>query len=432
MGQQIQPLASVPVSVTFSPTTADPVTDSLVIVSDLGSVTVPLTATAVSGTAHLQMPPSLDFGDVPVGTSATADFTISNTGNIPMTITKAKAPQGVFSAAAPISEGLTIPPGESAFQSVTFTPTALGQAGTQDTFYLITADDGQGALKVMLTGNGTDDPIAVKAQTIGAGRPGSTLGRALTGQYAVAGGKCQDFVNGVICWSPATGAHESHGPTYISYKAAGGAAGMLGFPTTDVMTTADGVGRYNHFSGSGGASIYWSPEDRRARDPRRHPDQMGGTGGEKGPLGYPVTDEKMTPDRVGRYNHFSGSGGASIYWSPKTGAHEIQGAIRTKWAALGWEKGPLGYPVTDEGITPDRVGRYNHFSGSGGGSIYWSPKTGAHEIRGAIRIRWAALGWEKGRLGYPVTDEHSVPVGRESDFRSGRLVWTARTGVVTG
>ncbi|GAB16036.1 hypothetical protein ARGLB_105_00010, partial [Arthrobacter globiformis NBRC 12137] len=44
------------------------------------------------------------------------------------------------------------------------------------------------------------------------------------------------------------------------------------------------------------------------------------------------------------YSHFSGSGGASIYWSPKTGAHEVHGAIRAKWAALGWEKGPLGYP----------------------------------------------------------------------------------------
>jgi hypothetical protein len=374
-GQQIQPLASVPVSVTFSPTTADPVADSLVIVSDRGSVTVPLTATAVSGAAHLEMPPSLDFGDVPVGTSATADFTILNTGNIPMTITKAKAPQGVFSTTAPISEGLTVPPGESAFQSVTFTPTALGQAGTQDTFYLITADDGQGALQVMLTGNGTDDPIAVKAQQIGAGRPASSLGRALTGQYAVADGKCQDFVSGVICWSPATGAHEVHTAIYNSYKAAGGATGMFGFPTTDVT---------------------------------------------------------VTPDGVGRYSHFSGSGGASIYWSPKTGAHEVHGAIRNKWAALGWEKGPLGYPTSDEKGTPDGVGRYSHFSGSGGASIYWSPKTGAHEVHGAIRTKWAALGWEKGPLGYPVTDEYSVPGGRESDFRGGRLVWKARTGVISG
>ena len=54
---------------------------------------------------------------------------------------------------------------------MTFTPTAVGQAGTAETYYLITADDGQGALKVMLTGNGTDDPIAAYAWKIGAGRP---------------------------------------------------------------------------------------------------------------------------------------------------------------------------------------------------------------------------------------------------------------------
>ncbi|MEN8583066.1 choice-of-anchor D domain-containing protein [Burkholderia sp. RS01] len=488
-GQQIQPLASVPVSVTFNPTTADPVADSLVIASDRGAVTVPLTATAVSGAAHLEMPPSLDFGDVPVGTSATADFTILNTGNVPMTITKAKAPLGVFSTTAPISEGLTVPPGESAFQSVTFTPTALGQAGTLDTFYLITADDGQGALKVMLTGNGTDDPIAVKAQQIGAGRPSSSLGRALTGQYAVADGKCQDFVSGVICWSPATGAHEVHAPMYNSYKAAGGVTGMFGFPATDVTVTPDGVGRYSHFSGSGGASIYWSAKTgaHEVHGPIRalwaslgsekgllgYPTtDVGGTadgagqyshfsgsggasiywspktgahevhgairakwvalGWEKGPLGYPTTNVGGTADGAGQYSHFSGSGGASIYWSPKTGAHEVHGGIRARWAALGWEKGPLGYPMTDEMGTADRVGRYGHFSGSGGASIYWSPKSGAHEVHGAIRARWAALGWEKGRLGYPVTDEYSVPGGRESDFRGGRLVWKARTGVISG
>ncbi|MFC9353081.1 choice-of-anchor D domain-containing protein [Arthrobacter sp. NPDC057013] len=411
VGQQIQPLASVPVSVTFSPTTADPVTDSLVVTSDRGSVTVPLTATAVSGAAHLEMPASLDFGDVPVGTSATADFTIDNTGNIPMTITKAKAPQGAFSTATPISEGITIPPGESAFQSVTFTPAALGQAGTPDTFYLITADDGQGELKVMLTGNGTDDPIAVKAQQIGAGRPSSSLGRALTGQYVVADGKCQDFVTGVICWSPATGAHEVHAAPYTSYKAAGGAAGMLGFPTTDVKVTPDGVGRYSHFTGSGGASIYWSPKtgahelhgDIRAK--------WASLGWEKGLLGYPTTDQAATVDGAGQYSDFSGSGGASIFWSPTTGAHEVHGAIRTKWASLGAEKGPLGYPTTDENITPDRIGGYTHFSGSGGASIFWSPTTGAHEVHGAIRAKWASLGWEKGLLGYPTTDQAAAVDG---------------------
>ena len=202
VGRTVQPLASLAVSILFSPTSAGPVTDSLVVASDRGSVTVKVAATAVSGAAHLQMPGTLDFGDVPVGTSVTRAFQISNTGNVPMTITKAKAPQGVFSTDSPIAEGLKIPAGESAYQSVTFTPTKVGQAGTLDTFYLITADDGQGALKTMLTGKGTDDPIAAYAWKVGAGDPRSDLGRSLALEYDVAGGKCQDYVRGVICWSP--------------------------------------------------------------------------------------------------------------------------------------------------------------------------------------------------------------------------------------
>jgi LGFP repeat/HYDIN/CFA65/VesB-like, Ig-like domain/Abnormal spindle-like microcephaly-assoc'd, ASPM-SPD-2-Hydin/PQQ-like domain len=488
VGQTIQPQASVPVSLTFSPTTANPVTDKLVIQSDRGSLTVPVTATAVSGTAHLQVPSALDFGAVPVGTSATRDFTITNTGNIPMTITKAKAPQGVFTTTAPISEGLVIPPGESAHQSVTFTPTAVGKAGTSETFYLLTANDGQGALKVMLTGTGTDDPIAAYAWKTGAGDPRSKLGRSLTLEYDVAGGKCQDYVRGVICWSPKTGAHAVSGAINTRYKAAGGAGGSLGFPTTDEKGSPDKVGRYNHFSGSGGSSIYWSPatgahsvsgaiRDKWASlgweagtlgypttDTKTSPDKVGAynhfsgsggnsiywspstgahfvlggirakwaaTGWETGPLGYPTTDEKGTPDKVGRYNHFSGTGGASIYYTPSTGAHFVLGGIRAKWAAKGWETG-LGYPTTDEKATPDNVGRYNHFSGSGGASIYYSPSTGAHDVEGAIRTKWASLGWEKSRLGYPTSDEYSVSEGRRSDFRNGRLTWNKSTGQVTG
>ena len=55
----------------------------------------------------------------------------------------------------------------------------------------------------------------------------------------------------------------------------------------------------------------------------------------------------------------------------------------------------LGYPVTDETITPDGRGRYNHFQY---GSIYWTPFTAAHETHGAIRERWASLGWDKRKV----------------------------------
>ncbi len=486
VGQSIQPLASVAVSMTFSPTSASPVTDTLVVASNRGKVTVKVAATAVSGAAHLELPRSLDFGDVPAGTSVTRAFEIKNTGNIPMTITKAKAPQGVFSTTNPISEGLKIPAGETAYQTVTFAPTAVGQAGTSETYYLITANDGQAAQKVMLTGNGTDDPIAAYAWKINAGRPGSSLGRSLTAEYAVGVGKCQDYTRGVICWSPKTGAHAVLNEIYKRYKAEGGAGGRFGFPTSDEQVSPDTVGRYSDFSGAGGTSIYYSLATGAHSVTGAIRSKWRALGAETGPLGYPITDEKRAPDGVGRYNDFSGAGGASIYWtpttkahsvtgavrakwaslgwetglgyptsdttasadgvgrynhfsggsgnsifwSPTTGAHFVLGAIRSKWAALGWETGPLRYPITDEKGTPDKVGRYNHFSGSA--SIYWTPRTLAHPVTGAIRSKWASLGWETSRLGYPTSDSYTVSVGRATDFQYGRLTWNATLKKVTG
>ena len=84
--------------------------------------------------------------------------------------------------------------------------------------------------------------------------------------------------------------------------------------------------------------------------------------------------------------------------------------------------GFLGFPKTDEMVTPDRIGRYNHFTG---GSIYWTPATGAHEVHGLIRDRWAALGWERSRLGYPTTDEYGVTFGRKNTFQRGEIFWNS-------
>jgi uncharacterized protein with LGFP repeats len=56
----------------------------------------------------------------------------------------------------------------------------------------------------------------------------------------------------------------------------------------------------------------------------------------------------------GCYRHYENG---SIYWSPKSGANEVHGDIRAKWASLGWELGFLGYPPqTDQSATPDGLG----------------------------------------------------------------------------
>jgi uncharacterized protein with LGFP repeats len=155
---------------------------------------------------------------------------------------------------------------------------------------------------------------------------------------------------------------------------------------------------------------------------------------EAGFLGYPVTDETGTADRKGRFNHFERG---SIYWHPATGAFEVHGSIRAKWQALGSEA--FGYPVTDETATAGGQGRFNHFrdvlhgGATADASIFWSQDTNAHVVRGAIRRRWAELGWENSYLGYPVTDEggwtdpETQNTGLVSHFQRGAIAWTADT-----
>ena len=212
-----------------------------------------------------------------------------------------------------------------------------------------------------------DDAIVQHYEQLGGSA--SFLGTPVGSAYDIAGGRAQDYTAGTIYWSPGTGAHEVHGAIRGRYLAFGGPAGLLGFP---------------------------------------------------------LTDETATPGAAGRYNDFAAG---SIYWSPATGAHEVHGAIRGRYLELGGPAGVLGFPLTDETGTPDGVGRYNHFSGSNAGSsIYWSPATGAHEVYGAIRAQWAALGWERSRLGYPTSGEYGITGGRRNDFQHGSILWHSASG----
>ncbi|HEU0104361.1 MAG TPA: N-acetylmuramoyl-L-alanine amidase [Mycobacteriales bacterium] len=148
-------------------------------------------------------------------------------------------------------------------------------------------------------------------------------------------------------------------------------------------------------------------------------------GGPASFLGRPTSRELRAGDRVGRHVDYQHG---EIWWSPASGAHEVHGRIRARWAARGAERSFLGYPTTDELGCPDGRGRYGAFQG---GSVYWTPTTGAHEVRGRIRDAWFALGAERSWLGYPVSDERAAPGGRLSAFEGGRAVYSARTGAVT-
>jgi hypothetical protein len=102
-----------------------------------------------------------------------------------------------------------------------------------------------------------------------------------------------------------------------------------------------------------------------------------------------------------------------------------EAAIHAKWQATGGLDF-LGAPVTGVETCPDGLGRYTHYER---GSIYWSPRTPPSVIYGAIRDRWAALGWETGPLGYPTSDElDSGDGGRHNTFERGRILWHPHKG----
>ncbi|MDO5500562.1 MAG: PKD domain-containing protein [Propionibacteriaceae bacterium] len=217
-----------------------------------------------------------------------------------------------------------------------------------------------------------------------------------------------------IYWKSGTGAHVVFGDIHVQYGAMGRTTGVHGYPLTSELPTLGGRGRYNIFENGG---IYWSPATGARSVYGAIVIAWGRYRWEHGHLGLPTTSELGTPDGRGRFNHFQGG---SIYWHPSTDAQVVQGAIRHKWSQLGWERSFLGYPTSDEHVTPDRRGSYNHFQG---GSIYWHPATGAHEVHGLIRDEWGRRGWERSALGYPTGDEHAVPGGRRSNFQRGYIEW---------
>ncbi len=97
--------------------------------------------------------------------------------------------------------------------------------------------------------------------------------------------------------------------------------------------------------------------------------------------------------------------------------------ISDRYAELGGPMGLLGEEATPETNCSDGIGKFKQFQH---GSIFWSPSTGAHEVTGLIRHRWAELRWERGILGYPV----AAPFEETRD-RVGYVVATFQHGKIS-
>lgn len=91
-------------------------------------------------------------------------------------------------------------------------------------------------------------------------------------------------------------------------------------------------------------------------------------GGAAGMLGAPTSPEAIGEGST-KYATFEHG---AVYWSPETGAQPITGAIYDAWAALGYERGMLGLPTSAEIPEPEWIGQnfqhgtlnYNRASGA--------------------------------------------------------------------
>lgn len=239
-------------------------------------------------------------------------------------------------------------------------------------------------------------------------------------------GYYRHFQHGSIYWHPHTGAHEVHGLIRGRWAEMGWERSFLGYPTTDELVGRDptGAGRVSHFQAG---SLYWHPESssrthttdaslaraavaagladaaKRRLDPVETDLTLSHKASVLATVNPPNSETSgpitmMNPIHAGLAETVrvkAGDGRRQVF--------EVHGVIRARYLALGGEASILGYPTTDETAAPDGTGRYNHFQA---GSIYWTPRTGAHEVHGLIRDMWAAAGWERDpTLGYPLTDE---------------------------
>ena len=136
-------------------------------------------------------------------------------------------------------------------------------------------------------------------------------------------------------------------------------------------------------------------------------------------LGYPTGDDTVAPVNHGYFTDFQGG---AIYWSQATGAREVRGNLLDAWRAKGAQAGVLGYPVGGDEAVPG--GFRSRFQG---GTLYWSPATGARMVRGALLERYVAAGGPAA-LGFPTADDGPAGSGAKVPLTDGTIYWSAATG----
>ena len=236
----------------------------------------------------------------------------------------------------------------------------------------------------------------------------------------VAGACKQEFVGGLIFWTPESGATKIDGGILGLWNASGGAYGYLGYPRdTAAWSTAGGGGWIQQFANgqaqwstaAGGRLVSSSIHQRYAE-----------LGGHPGALGWALTDQRSAPS--GGVEQLFERG--AIYWSAPGGTHAVTGGIGETFDSAGGLSSFIGYPMSDaEERTHNGGGWAQAFQGA---AIYWRFGAG-YVMYGGIRDEYTRHGWSAGTLGWPVSAQDCglSPTGCMQSFQNGIIAWSPST-----
>lgn len=229
------------------------------------------------------------------------------------------------------------------------------------------------------------------------------------------GDMTQDFEGGTVYW-------HADGTSVASiedkWESLGGADGSLGKPA-DKITVQTTQGYVRMFAKGAIFSTSATDKSKAVTMDANIFSYWNGKGGLKSYLGMPTGNAKTLNGGVSQAFK-----GGTVFWSKKTGAHGIKnGVFLSKYAALKYEQSKLGFPTSEEQtISGGKSQVFEH------GQIHWSSKTGAHATIGAMLDYWSARGWQRGWLGFPTNDELTVKGGASQTFQGGTVFWSSKTG----
>ena len=237
----------------------------------------------------------------------------------------------------------------------------------------------------------------------------------------------------VIFFTPATGARVVRGPINAAWDKLGGSAGELGVPAEDEVYRGDVVSQ-KFTAGELSYDIRKKtfttvPPDLAAKlADLQFPDDPAAAisaarraaGGALGPLGAPEGE----PYPIGKDGLRQNFAGGTIFYTPATGANVVTGQVLAKYESVGGPEGDLGFPITSEvdgGLATES--RMSSFAAEDKPIIFWTPEHGAVIVRGAMAAAWDKLDGAKGALGAPMADQTEAGDVVTQRFSGGVVSW---------